>query len=100
MSKRGKQQPQMPVGDGSYDALAKRVAHLEKIVSKHFGAGIDTLMEGAEDDPVVDEKRYERSVIRRHRSGAIEYVRICEWCQAEVSDLAMHRAVCPRRPMY
>lgn len=95
-----KKKPQ-PIGDESCAALSARLDKLEKVISKYFGVGIEQLAENPDhDNPVVEEKRYDRSVIKIHKSGAIEHLRICEWCGAEVADLATHKANCQQRPIF
>lgn len=81
--------------------LDQRLDRLEKIVTKYFGArSIAELEESEEDNPVVEEKRFDKAVIKIHRDGKLEHLRICEWCGAEVTDIASHKAVCKNRPIF
>jgi len=90
-----------PSGDPSCAHLEDRMNRLEKLITQHFGATMESLAEeNPEDDEVVDEKRFERSVIRTHKSGKIEHVRICPHCKAEVHDLPAHLAVCRMRSAF
>lgn len=100
MKRKRKEQPLSPA-DASCAALSTRLDKLERVISEHFGVGIEQLAENPDhDNPVVEEKRYDRSVLKIHKSGAIERLCICEWCNAEVGDLATHKARCPKRPIY
>lgn len=87
-------------GGDSCTALVPRLEKLEKAFKELTGVSIEQYEESEADNPVIEEKRYDRSVIKIHKSGAIEYLRICEWCGAEVADLATHKAKCVRRPIY
>jgi len=71
--------------------LEKRVARLEKLIKEYFGKSIEEL-ETNPDDPIVEERRYGRSVFKVHKSGAVERLHICPYCGAEVHDLPMHKA--------
>ncbi len=97
MAKR-KKQP-MPEGD-SCSALIPRLEKLEKAFKELTGIKIEEYEESEADNPVVEEKRYDTSVLKIHKSGAIEHLRICPWCKAEVADLATHKAKCKNRPIF
>jgi len=71
--------------------LASRVERLERLVKEYFGKGVAEL-ESNPDDPVVEERRYQKSVYKIHRSGAIDRFDICPHCGDEVYDLAVHKA--------
>lgn len=89
-----------PIEGDSCAALVPRLERLEKAFKDLTGTTIEAYQESEADNPVVDEKRYQRSVIKVHKSGAIERLSICEWCGAEVADLATHKARCPNRPLF
>jgi len=97
---RKKATEETPVTSDSCAALVPRLEKLEKAFKEITGVSIEQYEESEADNPVVEEKRFERSVIKIHKSGAIEHLRICEWCGAEVADIAMHKANCSKRPIY
>lgn len=94
-----KRKRQTSEGD-SCAALVPRLEKLEKAFKSLTGIAIEEYEESSEDNPVVEEKRYDTSVLKIHKSGAIEHLRICPWCGAEVTDLATHKAKCKNRPIY
>lgn len=100
MAKRKKKTEETPIEGDSCAALIPRLEKLEKAFKDLTGTTIAEYEESEADNPVVDEKRYDRSVIKIHKSGAVEHLRICEWCGVEVADLATHKAKCPKRPIY
>jgi hypothetical protein len=96
MAKRKKSE--VPTGDSCAE-LIPRLEKLEKIVKEYFGiSSLGEVEENPESDPVVEEKRYDRSVLRIHKSGKILRTSICPFCGTEVSDLAMHKAT--KHPSY
>ncbi|MFA5186449.1 MAG: hypothetical protein WC551_08240 [Patescibacteria group bacterium] len=90
---------QQQQGD-SCAGLSERVEKLEKAFRDLSGMTLAEYEASKTDDPVVEEKRFDRSVIKMHRSGAIENLRICQYCGAEVTDLATHQTHCSKRPVY
>jgi hypothetical protein len=80
--------------------LERRVARLERALSRLLGVRPEEMEENPADDPVVEERQYEASVLRVHRSGKTEFLRKCPYCAAPVGDLPTHKANCPKRPVY
>lgn len=89
-----------PIEGESCAALAARIQKLEKAFKHMTGVSAEEYEASEADNPVVEEKRYDRSVVKIHKSGAVEHLRVCGWCGTEVADLASHKAVCPSRPIY
>lgn len=89
-----------PQRGDSCAGLNERIERLEKAFRDLSGITLAEYEASKVDDPVVEEKRFERSVIKVHRSGALETLKICQWCHAEVGDLGMHQTRCPQRPIF
>lgn len=100
MTKRKKKTEETPIEGDSCAALIPRLEKLEKAFRDLTGTTIEAYQQSEADNPVVDEKRYQHSIIKVHKSGAIERLSICEWCGVEVADLATHKAHCPKRPLW
>lgn len=98
MAKRkGKGEPQTE-GD-SCAALIPRLDKLEKAFRELTGLSVAEYSEAPE-DPVVETKEFDSSIIKIHQSGAKEFLRKCPYCGTPVADLATHKARCPQRPIF
>lgn len=80
------------IQDNSCAALEKRLEKMEKAFKALTGVGIEEYG-NPDSDPVVEEKRFAKTVLRIHKSGQIEKTNLCQLCGAEVSDLATHKAM-------
>jgi len=88
-----------PIEGDSCAALIPRVDKLEKAFKELTGMSIEEY-ENPGEDPVVEVKEFDSSVLKIHQSGAKEFLRKCSYCGTPVADLATHKARCPKRPVF
>jgi len=86
--------------DVSCANLLPRLEKLERAFRSLVGIGIEEYEEGETDNPVVEIKEFDSSVIRTHKDGKLEFLKKCPYCNTPVADLASHKAHCPRRPLF
>lgn len=95
-AKRKKQPDQIPEGD-SCAQLVPRLERLEQAFKSLTGVTLEQYTESEADNPVVDEKQFDGSVVRTHKDGKLEFLKKCPYCLTPVGDLATHKARCPKR---
>lgn len=99
MAKRKKQTDQIPEGDSCAE-LIPRLEKLEKAFKELTGVSLEEYSANPDQDPVVETKEFDSSIIKIHQSGAKEFLRKCPYCGTPVADLPTHKAKCPQRPIF
>lgn len=100
MAKRKKKTEEpLPEGD-SCAALVPRIQRLEQAFKDLSGMTVNQYQESEADNPVVETKEFDSSVIRTHKDGKLEFLKKCPFCGNPVSDLASHKAHCSKRPAF
>ena len=96
---RKKKTEEKPTED-SCAQLVPRIEKLEKAFKDMTGMTLEQYTESEADNPVVEEKEFDGSVIRTHKDGKLEFLKKCPYCGTPVPDLATHKARCPKRPEF
>ena len=89
-----------PVETPSGGDILARLESLEKAFHDLTGVGVKEYQESEAENPVIETKDFDSSVIRVHKDGKLEFLKKCPYCGAPVSDLALHKTHCSKRPIF